>query len=91
MDSGRETMTDEYIPEPVYCPSCGFFGMSDDCRYNECPNCGWRVRRERKGDEKEVELKKLKRWLVKKTGWHLSRNPKRKKGEGEDEQRNDGV
>ncbi len=24
-------------------------------------------------------LKKLKRWLVKKTGWHLSRNPGKRK------------
>lgn len=30
---------------PVKC-ACGFFGMSDDCRRNECPDCGMRVVRE---------------------------------------------
>jgi len=32
--------------------------------------------------KKKWSMKKLKRWLVKKTGWHISRNPKKKKGEG---------
>ena len=30
---------------PVKC-CCGWFGMSDDCRRNLCPNCGLRVTRE---------------------------------------------
>ena len=29
---------------PVKCV-CGFIGMSDDCRRNECPNCGLRIMR----------------------------------------------
>jgi hypothetical protein len=32
----------EFIPESVRC-DCGWFGMSDNCRYNRCPNCGQRV------------------------------------------------
>lgn len=38
----------EFIPEQVTCPSCSWFGMSDDCKYNKCPNCGQRVILERK-------------------------------------------
>lgn len=30
---------------PVCC-DCGWFGMSDDCHYMRCPNCGDRVRKE---------------------------------------------
>ena len=30
---------------PVKC-DCGFSGMSDDCRYLRCPNCGDRVAQE---------------------------------------------
>ncbi len=42
-------MTDpeEITVEAVTCPSCGFFGMSDDCHYNQCPNCGRRTVREK--------------------------------------------
>lgn len=29
---------------PVKCV-CGFMGMSDDCRHNECPDCGMRILR----------------------------------------------
>ncbi len=32
--------------------------------------------------KKRLIFKKLKRWLVKKTGWHLSRNPVKKPKEG---------
>jgi hypothetical protein len=38
-----EGIHDEPKAEAVCCPSCGWFGMSDDCRYNNCPNCGHRV------------------------------------------------
>lgn len=38
----------EFVPEPVTCPSCDWFGMSDDCRQNYCPDCGRRVILERK-------------------------------------------
>jgi len=31
---------------PAYCSWCGWFGMSDDCRQNCCPNCGERVRKD---------------------------------------------
>jgi len=34
---------EEIIIEPVCCPTCGWFGMSDDCQHNLCPNCGVRV------------------------------------------------
>ena len=40
---------------PVYCPSCGWFGMSDDVKHHECPNCGRRV-------IKEMEQDPLERW-----------------------------
>jgi len=33
---------------PLQCSDCGWFGMSDDCRRGECPNCGDRVRKERR-------------------------------------------
>lgn len=38
-------MNDDW-PYAVHC-DCGWFGMSDDCRHNECPNCGRRVVRDR--------------------------------------------
>lgn len=41
----RVSDLDDYI-FPVYC-DCGWFGMSDDCKYGRCPNCGDRVRREK--------------------------------------------
>lgn len=31
---------------PVNCKCCGWFGMSDDCRYGRCPDCRERVTRE---------------------------------------------
>ncbi len=34
---------EEIMIESVCCPECGWFGMSDDCHYNECPWCGRRV------------------------------------------------
>ena len=37
---------------PVKC-CCGWFGMSDDCRRNECPNCGLRVTREFNEEERK--------------------------------------
>jgi predicted Zn-ribbon and HTH transcriptional regulator len=33
----------EELVFPVYCPECGWFGMSDDVRYMTCPSCGERV------------------------------------------------
>ena len=39
---------EEITVEAVTCPSCGFFGMSDDCYYNYCPDCGRRVVRDKK-------------------------------------------
>ena len=35
---------------PVYCRSCDWFGMNDDCHHGECPNCGGYVERERSSD-----------------------------------------
>ncbi len=43
-------MTAPIDPDIVFavtCPSCDWTGMSDDCRYNECPWCGRRVVREK--------------------------------------------
>jgi predicted Zn-ribbon and HTH transcriptional regulator len=31
---------------PVYCPECGWFGMSDDVRYGRCPYCEGRIKRD---------------------------------------------
>ena len=31
---------------PVICPSCGYFGMREDCSHGECPWCGRRVVRD---------------------------------------------
>jgi predicted Zn-ribbon and HTH transcriptional regulator len=36
---------------PVCCPECGWFGMSDDCKYGRCPWCGGRVRKETEGED----------------------------------------
>lgn len=33
-------------PYAVYCPSCCWFGMSDDVKHHICPNCGRRVIRD---------------------------------------------
>ncbi len=30
----------------VYCPECGWFGMSDDCQYGRCPHCRMMTKRE---------------------------------------------
>ena len=45
MDLDRDEEGLEESIYPVKC-DCGFFGMSDDCRQNLCPNCGERVTRE---------------------------------------------
>jgi len=34
-----------HLPFEARCPECGWFGMSDDCRYMKCPNCEGRVGR----------------------------------------------
>ncbi len=39
----------------VVCPSCGWVGMSDTCKYGRCPWCGDRVKRERRVNEKETD------------------------------------
>ena len=39
----------------VYCPSCGWFGMREDCRRGECPNCGLRVKKEKEGSGETVQ------------------------------------
>jgi len=43
------SLPEEITVEPLTCPSCGWFGMSDDCRHNECPNCGQRVVKDKEG------------------------------------------
>lgn len=32
---------------PMTCPACEWEGMRDDCRNNQCPNCGARPRRDK--------------------------------------------
>ena len=32
----------------MICPDCDWFGMRDDCKHNSCPNCGARVRKDKK-------------------------------------------
>jgi len=34
---------ESHLPFEARCPECGWFGMSDDCKYMRCPNCGGRV------------------------------------------------
>lgn len=41
-------MKDELDIYLVYCPQCEWFGMSDECRYNKCPDCGERVKRDKR-------------------------------------------
>jgi len=47
---------------PARC-DCGWFGMSDDCRYNRCPNCGGRIERDR--TEEEIRIRAAKRMAAK--------------------------
>lgn len=53
MQEGGGVKNDDW-PYAVSCPSCGWFGMSDDCRHNECPGCGRRVVKEK--PEREMGL-----------------------------------
>jgi len=53
--SGDRTMT-------VKC-DCGYFGPLDDCSHNRCPNCGYRVERDR--TEEEIRIRAAKRMAAK--------------------------
>ncbi len=48
-------MTAPVDPDTIYAVvcECGWFGMNDDCKYGRCPDCGDRVKRERRVNEKE--------------------------------------
>jgi len=35
---------------PVWCPECGWFGMSDDVSRGKCPWCGQNVKWEEEDD-----------------------------------------
>ena len=45
MDEYDDIRDEQALAESIYPVKCvcGFIGMSDDCRRNECPNCGLRV------------------------------------------------
>jgi DNA-directed RNA polymerase subunit RPC12/RpoP len=42
---------------------CGYFGPLDDCSHNRCPNCGYRVERDR--TEEEIRIRAAKRMAAK--------------------------
>lgn len=52
LDDLRDEEGMEEAVYPVKCV-CDWAGMSDDCKYGRCPDCGDRVRREKECNTQE--------------------------------------